>query len=78
MSTRFDERLSERTRIARDLHDTFLQTIQGSKLIADSALKQPPISRGCVERWNSYRTGWDVRQKRAGSPKFVACVHHRE
>jgi hypothetical protein len=26
------------TRIARDLHDTFLQTIQGSKLVADDAL----------------------------------------
>ena len=38
MSVRFDERLAERTRIARDLHDTFLQTIQGSKLVADDAL----------------------------------------
>jgi len=38
MSARFDERLAERTRIARDLHDTFLQTIQGSKLVADNAL----------------------------------------
>jgi signal transduction histidine kinase len=37
----FDERLAERTRLARDLHDTFLQTIQGSKLVADHALKQP-------------------------------------
>jgi ligand-binding sensor domain-containing protein len=35
---RFDERLAERTRIARDLHDTLVQTIQGSKLLADSAL----------------------------------------
>ena len=34
---RFDERLEERTRLARDLHDTLLQTIQGSKLVADSA-----------------------------------------
>jgi signal transduction histidine kinase len=42
MSARFDERLSERTRIARDFHDTLLQTIQGSKLVADSALKQSP------------------------------------
>ena len=32
---RFNERLEERTRIARDLHDTLLQTIQGSKLVAD-------------------------------------------
>jgi signal transduction histidine kinase len=38
MRVRFDERLDERTRIARDLHDTFLQTIQGSKLVADDAL----------------------------------------
>ena len=40
ISARFDERLDERTRIARDLHDTFLQTIQGSRLVADSALKR--------------------------------------
>jgi len=39
MSARFDERLGERTRIARELHDTFLQTIQGSKLVADDALE---------------------------------------
>jgi signal transduction histidine kinase len=39
LSARFDERLAERTRMARDLHDTFLQTIQGSKLVADHALK---------------------------------------
>jgi signal transduction histidine kinase len=35
MKVRFDERLSERTRLARELHDTLLQTIQGSKLVAD-------------------------------------------
>jgi len=39
MSARFDERLAERTRVARELHDTFLQTVQGSKLVADHALK---------------------------------------
>src|SRR5258705_9156180 len=41
MKARFDERLAERTRMARDLHDTFLQTIQGSKLVADDALDEP-------------------------------------
>lgn len=41
IGARFDERLAERTRIARELHDTFLQTIQGSKLVADDALEQP-------------------------------------
>ena len=41
LSARFDERLAERTRVARDLHDTFLQTVQGSKLVVDHALKEP-------------------------------------
>jgi signal transduction histidine kinase len=35
---RLEERINERTRITRELHDTFLQTIQGSKLVADDAL----------------------------------------
>jgi signal transduction histidine kinase len=38
IGARFDERLAERTRLARELHDTFLQTVQGSKLVADDAL----------------------------------------
>ncbi|HEY6806761.1 MAG TPA: triple tyrosine motif-containing protein [Pyrinomonadaceae bacterium] len=40
ISVRFDERLAERTRIARDLHDTLLQTVQSSKLVADNALEK--------------------------------------
>lgn len=40
ISARFDERLAERTRLARELHDTFIQTIQGSKLVADDALEK--------------------------------------
>jgi signal transduction histidine kinase len=39
MALRFDERLAERTRLARDLHDTLLQTIQASKIVADVALE---------------------------------------
>jgi signal transduction histidine kinase len=38
MRTRFNERLDERARVARDLHDTLLQTIQASKLATDQAL----------------------------------------
>jgi signal transduction histidine kinase/ligand-binding sensor domain-containing protein len=41
LNARFDERLAERTRIAREFHDTLLQTIEGSKLVADDALDQP-------------------------------------
>jgi len=40
MNQRFDERLDERTRLARDFHDTLLQTIQGSKMVADDALEE--------------------------------------
>ncbi|MGC2659404.1 MAG: two-component regulator propeller domain-containing protein [Bryobacteraceae bacterium] len=42
MNARFDERVAERTRLAQDFHDTLLQTVQGSKLVADDALQQPP------------------------------------
>ena len=41
LNARFDERLAERTRMARDLHDTLLQTVQGSKMVADTALDRP-------------------------------------
>ena len=53
INARFNERLAERTRMARDLHDTFLQTIQGSKLVADHALKpstDPAQMRGALEQ----------------------------
>lgn len=57
MNTRFDERLAERTRIARDFHDTLLQTIQASKLVADDALARntdPGPSRDAL----SLLSGW--------------------
>jgi signal transduction histidine kinase len=41
LNTRCDERLTERMRIARELHDQLLQTIQGSKMVADDALDAP-------------------------------------
>jgi hypothetical protein len=36
----FRERWTERTRVARELQDTILQTVQGSKLVADEALER--------------------------------------
>jgi signal transduction histidine kinase/ligand-binding sensor domain-containing protein len=57
MKARFDERLAERTRIARDMHDTFLQTIQGSKLVADDALSATtdlPHMRQAVEKLSAW------------------------
>jgi signal transduction histidine kinase len=37
LKARFDERLGERTRLAGELHDTILQTVQATKMIADNA-----------------------------------------
>jgi signal transduction histidine kinase len=56
MRMRFDERLEERTRLARDLHDTLLQTIQGSKLFADSAKEnvQEPGARLALQRLSDW------------------------
>ncbi|HTB15492.1 MAG TPA: two-component regulator propeller domain-containing protein [Bryobacteraceae bacterium] len=38
LNLQFENRLTERIQVARDLHDTLLQTIQASKLVADDAL----------------------------------------
>ena len=57
INARFDERLAERTRLARELHDTMLQTIQGSKLIADDALDHtddPVRTRRALERLSNW------------------------
>lgn len=57
MSAHFNDRLAERTRLARELHDTFLQTLQASKFVTDDALGnlQDPIrTRRALEqlsRW---------------------------
>lgn len=53
---KLEERLGERTRIARDLHDTLLQTIQGSKMAADNALhtSDPLQMRRAVERISAW------------------------
>ena len=53
ISSRFDERLAERTRLAREIHDTLVQTIQGSKMVADDALDEAtdfPRMRQAMER----------------------------
>ena len=41
LRAKYQERLEERTRIARNLHDTLIQSIHGSKLLADHAQKHP-------------------------------------
>jgi signal transduction histidine kinase/ligand-binding sensor domain-containing protein len=57
LAVRFDERLAERTHLARELHDTLLQTIQGSKMVADDALdssKDPAEVRQALVRLSAW------------------------
>lgn len=67
LNARFDVRLEERTRIARDLHDTLIQTIQGSKYVADAsledALEDSPLRRS-MERIANW-LGEAIREGRA-------------
>lgn len=65
LELRMEERVSERTRLARDLHDTLLQTLQGSKLVADDALEH----RSDIEytsRSLEKLSGWIDRAMREG------------
>lgn len=65
MSARFDVRLAERTRLARELHDTFLQTIQGSKLLADDVLEHP-ADQERMRRAMELLSNWLDRATREG------------
>lgn len=65
INARLNERMAERTRLAGELHDTLLQTIQASKMIADTALLGTPDEtrmRGALERLS----GWLDRAMQEG------------
>lgn len=65
MSARFDERLAERVRVAREIHDTFLQTVQGSRMVAEHALKNASDHDGLVRAVGQLST-WLVRATEEG------------
>jgi signal transduction histidine kinase/ligand-binding sensor domain-containing protein len=65
LAARFSERLAERVLMARELHDTLLQTLQGSKLVADEALENssdPVHMRRAMEQLSP----WLERANREG------------
>jgi ligand-binding sensor domain-containing protein len=71
INARFDDRLAERTRLAREFHDTLLQTIQGSKMVADDALDEPadPVRmRRALERLS----GWLAQASQEGRAALSA------
>ncbi|MEI9975869.1 MAG: two-component regulator propeller domain-containing protein [Ignavibacteriota bacterium] len=58
LTLRFDERITERMRIARDFHDTLLQTLQGSKMVADDALAADEDHPSQMRRAMVLVAGW--------------------
>ncbi len=61
-----EERLNERMQITRDLHDTFLQTIQGSKLFAENTLAKCSDLVGMRQGMEQLTVWLDRQRKRAG------------
>lgn len=66
MKLRFNERLEERTRLAHDLHDTLLQTIQGSRLLTDDLREShydPAKQDRALDRLSTWlqRAEWEGR-----------------
>jgi signal transduction histidine kinase len=73
----FQKRLAERARLARDLNDTLLQTIEASKLIADDALDlsaDPARMREAMDRL-SYWLGQATQEGQAAlnSLRAASC-----
>ncbi len=57
LALRLQERVDERTRLSRELHDTLMQTIEGSRLIVDTATKQqtdPAQHRVALEKLSTW------------------------
>lgn len=56
LTVRFTERLNERTRIARELHDTLMQTVQASRMVAEAALTkdEPRELRNTMQRLSDW------------------------
>jgi signal transduction histidine kinase/ligand-binding sensor domain-containing protein len=57
LALRLQERADERNRVSRDLHDTLMQTIQASRIVADYASKQqadPAQDRAALEQLSAW------------------------
>jgi signal transduction histidine kinase len=80
LSACFDARLAERTQVARDLHDTFLQTLQGSKLVAEDALERssdPVQMRRAMEQLSDW-LGRAVQEGRAAQNSLRTSTTHKD
>jgi signal transduction histidine kinase/ligand-binding sensor domain-containing protein len=87
MHARFEERLRERTRIGRELHDTLLQNIAGFALqlggLSKTVVKEPQSAaeklsdlRRDAEQWlhEARESVWDLRSGADGQPDLCEAV----
>ncbi len=86
LNFRFEERLAERTRISRELHDTLLQNLTGlalqisgtAKLIKGPALAAERMQQlkrqaeDCVRE--TRQSVWDIRSGDAKSQELASCA----
>ncbi len=81
MQARLNERVAERTRVARELHDTLLQTIQASKILADASLDGPADTarmQGTLKRLSEW-LGRAVQESRAAlSSLRLSAIQHND
>jgi signal transduction histidine kinase/ligand-binding sensor domain-containing protein len=76
---RFQDRLNERARFARQLHDTILQTVQASKIMASAALiepRDPGKMQNALETLDSW-LGRAVRESRSEVETMRASTTER-
>ena len=58
LKARFDERVAERIRLSSELHDTFLQSVEASKMVADHALVEAPANPVRMRSAMETLSGW--------------------
>jgi signal transduction histidine kinase len=61
LNARFEDRIAERNRLSADLHDTFMQSVQASKMIADQALYEVSPDAGQLRSAIARLSEWLAR-----------------
>ena len=76
---RLEERVTERMRIAGELHDTLIQTIHASQFVAGTALMKPDdTDRAATRPGNALKMAAAGGARRPGRFEFAASIYDRE
>jgi len=72
MIIRFDERMAERNRLSGELHDTILQDVQASKMVADYALFDQSGDPASMRQAMETISGWLAKATSEGRAALIA------